>query len=64
MFESDNHFSSVVKQLFSGKLYRDCKESFYIAKIELTHDSRTDMFVFDPRKNGLTKDYIISELTI
>lgn len=64
MFESDNHFASVVKQLFSGKLYKDCKESFYIPKIELTKDSRTDMFVFDPRIDGLTKEYIINDLTI
>ncbi|RZK01516.1 MAG: hypothetical protein EOO43_24440 [Flavobacterium sp.] len=64
MFESDNHFSSVIKQLFSGKLYTNCKESFYIPKIELTADSRTDMFVFDPREDGLTKNYVIDELTI
>jgi hypothetical protein len=64
MFESNNHFSSVIKQLFSGHLKTDCKESFYIPRIELSEDSRKDKFVFDPRRNNLTKDYIINELTI
>ena len=64
MFEGGNHFSSVIKQLFSGKLYKDCKESFYVPKFELAKDSRTDMFVFDPKRNGLTKDYIINDIII
>jgi hypothetical protein len=64
MFESDNHFASVVKQIFAGKLYKECKESFYIPKVELSEDSRTDKFVFDPKRNGLTKDYIINNLIL
>lgn len=64
MFESDNHFSSVIKQLFSGNIFKECKESFYIPKIELAANSRTDKFVFDPKRNGLVKKYIINDLII
>ena len=64
MFESNNHFSSVVKQLFSGRLCKDSKESFYIPRIELTKDWSTDMFVFDSKRSGLTKEYLINDLII
>lgn len=64
MFDSDNHFSSVIKQHFSGQIAIDCKETFYVPKVELNADSRTDKFVFDPKRNGLTKEYIINSLTL
>lgn len=64
MFESDNHFSSIVKQHFSGQIPIDCTETFYIPKIEMRENSRTDKFVFDPNRDELTKEYIINNLVI
>lgn len=64
MFESDNHFSSIIKQHFSGQIPTDCKETFYIPKIEMRENSRTDKFVFNPNRDGLTKEYIINNLVI
>lgn len=64
MFDSDNHFSSIIKQHFSGQIAIDCKETFYVPKIELNEGSRTDKFVFDPKRNGLTKDFVINSLTL
>jgi hypothetical protein len=64
MFGNQNHFSSMVKQHFSGRIFIDCKETFYVPKIEIPDGSRIDKFVFNPKKVGLTKDYIIKNLTI
>lgn len=64
MFESGNHFASVIKQHFSGQIFTDCQETFYLPKIEMREGSRTDKFLFDPKINGLTKDYIINNLTV
>lgn len=64
MFEGNNHFSSVVKQHFAGKLLRDCKETFYIPKIEIPASSRKDKFVFSPKKNGFTNEYEAYDLQL
>ncbi len=62
MFEGNNHFSSVIKQLFSGSLKNDCKESFYIPLIELPENIGTDIFIYNLKRTEWKKDYIIDDL--
>ena len=64
MFESNNHFSSLIKQHFSGQISKDCKETFYVPQIDTSEISRIDKIVIDSSRDGIMKNYVIGDLVL
>jgi hypothetical protein len=57
MFEQNNAFSSLVNQHFEGALINSSSVTYYLHKMELPPDRRSDLFIFDPRAVGYTKPF-------
>lgn len=64
MFEQTNIFSSLINQHFEAKFLNCNPKSFYIHKIQIPEDTRSDIFVFDPRKNKFNVPFIIESLIL
>jgi hypothetical protein len=55
MLEQNNTFSSIVNQHFDFSLSNPNIQSFYLHKIILPENTRTDRFAFDPKRAGFTQ---------
>lgn len=64
MFEQTNIFSSLIKQHFEAKFLNCNPKSFYIHKLQIPQDTRSDIFVFDSRKNKFNVPFIIESLIL
>lgn len=64
MFQNDNHFSSIVKQHFLGQLSKDCKETFYIPKIEFPPNFSKEITVLNPKNKGFMNDFLVNDLIL
>lgn len=64
MFEQNNSFSAMINQHFEGSLINPMFKTFYIHKIELPNNARTNLFVFDPRQNNFSVPFSVQTLTL
>lgn len=64
MFEQTNTFSSMINQHFEAKFTSCNPTTFYLHKINLPADTRSDLFVFDPRKSGYNLPFLTQPLTL
>jgi len=64
MFEQTNIFSSMINQHFEAKFANCRPTSFYLHKIDLPADTRSDLFVFDPRKSKYNLPFVTELLRL
>lgn len=64
MFEQTNIFSSMINQHFEAKFTSCTPTSFYVHKIDLPAETRSDLFVFDPRQSKFNLPFVTDLLRL
>ncbi|MDR2122167.1 MAG: hypothetical protein LBP34_03490 [Flavobacteriaceae bacterium] len=64
LFDQPNTFSSLVNQHFDVRLINTCQESYYLHKIELPSNTRSDLFCYDCIQAGHTQPFIVKPLVL
>jgi len=64
MFEQNNTFSSLINQHFDAEFVNCDPTTFYLHEFTFPENTRNDLFISDPRKNGRAKQFNIQPLVI
>jgi hypothetical protein len=64
LLQDTNTLSGLIKQIFNIKIIGSNRKSFYIPKLELPADTRTDCFIYDSYRAKHNKPWIVNNFQV